>query len=75
MLRIMVVILIRSLFLVSRNSRGREWSVHFFLARGFEGFFVLIRLSHLGFRGFWLTSAIRQLFDLQVYFFPIMNVI
>ena len=21
---------------------------------------------HLGFRGFWLTSAIRQLFDLQV---------
>jgi len=21
---------------------------------------------HVGFRGFWLTSAIRQLFDLQV---------
>ncbi len=21
---------------------------------------------HLGFRGFWLTSAVRQLFDLQV---------
>ncbi|KAF8490785.1 hypothetical protein F5888DRAFT_1620637 [Russula emetica] len=31
-----------------------------------RAFFVLIRLSHLGFRGFWLTSAIRQLFDLQI---------
>ena len=72
MLRIMVAILIWFLFLVSRGSRRREWSVHpsFFLARGFERFFVLIRLSHLGFRGFWLTSAIRQLFDLQVYYFP-----
>ena len=32
---------------------------------GVEGRCALTHI-HLGFRGFWLTSAIRQLFDLQV---------
>ena len=30
------------------------------------GRFHIDPFIHLGFRGFWLTSAIRQLFDLQV---------
>ena len=33
---------------------------------GFEGVLRTDPFIHLGFRGFWLTSAIRQLFELQV---------
>ena len=33
---------------------------------GFEGALRTDPFIHLGFRGFWLTSAIRQLFELQV---------
>jgi len=49
-------------FLITRNTGRCERSVHIYTLR-------LPHVDpsmHIGFRGFWLTSAIRQLFDLQV---------
>jgi hypothetical protein len=55
-------ILTRPSFLTTRGARRWEWSVHIhnLMPPRFDP------CIHTGFRGFWLTSAIRQLFDLQV---------